>query len=428
MPIKKFIKIESFSGILLFSATVIALIWANSPYSHVYESLWKYKIGIDTPSFQLIKPLILWINDGLMAIFFFLIGLEIKREMLIGELNSIKKVSFPIFAAVGGMLMPITLFMIFNNNPEVSNGWGVPMATDIAFALAILSLLGNKVPLSLKVFLTAFATIDDIGAVLVIGIFYSSDVSWILLLYAGILLAFLFFLSYKNIYVKYLTLFFGIIIWVLFLKAGIHPTIAGVLLAFTIPVRQKISTKKYISEISNIVNKIKIDVVNKKSILSKEQIAHIDNLEDWTDKVQSPLQHLEHTLHNWVAYIIMPIFALSNAGVVFSSNMNLDYSLIIIIIISLFFGNLIGVTLMSFIGVKLKLTALPKNVNFWQIIGIASLGGVGFTMSIFIANLAFIDNPAFIDSAKVGILIGSLISGFIGYLILRLSSYKKQIN
>ncbi len=422
MPIKKYIKIESVSGILLFSATIIALIWANSSFSQTYSSLWQSKIGIDTPNFQLIKPLILWINDGLMAIFFFVIGLEIKREILLGELNSIKKVSFPIFAAVGGMLIPIALFVIFNSNTEISNGWGIPMATDIAFALAILRLLGNRVPLSLKVFLTAFATIDDIGAVLVIAIFYSSNVSWILLVYAGILLLILFFLSYKKIYVKYLTLFFGIIIWFLFLKAGIHPTIAGVLLAFTIPVRQKINIKKYIGEISNIVKNIKENADNKKSILSKQQIANIDNMEDWTSKVQSPLQHLEHTLHNWVAYFIMPLFALSNAGVIFSSDMNLDYSLITVIAISLFFGNLIGVTLMSFIGVKLRITKLPQNVNFWQIIGIASLGGVGFTMSIFIANLAFIDNPLFIDSAKVGILVGSLISGLFGYFILRLNS------
>ena len=424
MPIKKFIKIESLSGILLFSATIIALIWANSSFSHIYTSLWESKIGIKTPNLQLIKPLILWINDGLMAIFFFVIGLEIKREMLIGELNSIKKVSFPIFAAVGGMLIPITLFFIFNNNAETTNGWGIPMATDIAFALAILRLLGNRVPLSLRVFLTAFATIDDIGAVLVIAIFYSSNVSWILLVYALILLLILFFLSYKNIYIKYLTLLFGIIIWVLFLKAGIHPTIAGVLLAFTIPVRQKISITKYTDKISNIVKNIKENADIKKSILSKKQIANSDNLEDWTSKVQSPLQHLEHTLHNWVAYFIMPLFALSNAGVIFSSDMNLDYSLITVIALSLFFGNLIGVTLMSFIGVKLKLTRLPQNVNFWQIIGIASLGGVGFTMSIFIANLAFIDNTSFIDSAKVGVLIGSLISGIVGYLILRLKSKK----
>ena len=422
MPIKKFIKIESLSGLLLFSATIIGLIWANSSFGHIYSSVWQYKIGINTQSFQLVKPLILWINDGLMAIFFFVIGLEIKREMLIGELNSIKKVSFPVFAAIGGMLMPVTLYVLLNKNPEMINGWGVPMATDIAFALAILRLLGNRVPLSLKVFLMAFATIDDIGAVLVIAIFYSSKVAWILLLFAGILLLFLFYLSYKKIYIKYLSLFFGIIIWVLFLKAGIHPTIAGVLMAFTIPIRQKISIKKYINEVDTIVKDIKENADNLKSGLSKKQILNIDNLEDWTAKVQSPLQHLEHSLHNWIAFFIMPLFALSNAGVVFSSDMNIDYSLITIIIICLFLGNLIGVSLMSFIGVKLKITKLPKNVNFWQIIGIASLGGVGFTMSIFIANLAFADNPAIIDSAKIGILIGSLISGLVGYLILRFKS------
>ncbi len=424
-PSQKFIKIESLSGVLLFSATIIALIWANSPYSHIYNSLWQYKVGIKIHNFELIKPLILWINDGLMVIFFFLIGLELKRELLIGELDSPKKAAFPFIAAIGGMLFPVALFVFLNKNPETLNGWGIPMAADIAFSLAILKLLGNRVPLSLKVFLTAFAIIDDIGAVLVIAVFYSSSINWILLIYALIPVLILSFLSYRRIYAKHLILVFGIIIWLLFLKAGIHPTVAGVLLAFTIPIRQKIDVKTYTNKLCSISNEIKETTNNKNFILSKEQIEHIDNLEAWTNRVQSPLQHLEHRLHNWVAYFIIPVFALSNAGVAFNTNINLDYPLITNVAICLFIGNFIGVALSSLLGVKLRITELPKGVDYKLVLGIASLAGVGFTMSIFIANLAFVENPAFIDSAKIGILIGSFISGLIGYTILRLSSKKK---
>lgn len=298
------------------------------------------------------------------------------------------------------------------------------MATDIAFSLAILKLLGNRVPLSLKVFLTAFAIVDDIGAVLVIAIFYSSGIKWLLLAVALLLLLFLFFLSYRKIHVKYVILIFGIAIWILFLKAGIHPTVAGVLLAFTIPIRQRIDVRTYSKKLYSIVDDIKLSTENESHILSKEQIEKIDHLEDWTNKVQSPLQLLEHRLHNWVAYFIMPVFALSNAGVAFGKNMNLDYSIVFTIAICLFAGSFIGVTLMTFIGVKLKLTELPKDINYKQILGVAFLGGVGFTMSIFIANLAFVGNDTFIDSAKVGILFGSFISGLTGYIVLRFSSRK----
>ncbi len=426
-PFQKFVKIESLSGLLLFSATIIALIWANSSYGQVYESIWQYKIGIRFQGFELEKPLILWINDGLMAIFFFLIGLELKREFLIGELDTLKKAAFPFFAALGGVIVPITLFLILNKNLETTNGWGIPMATDIAFALAILKLLGNRVPLSIKVFLTAFAIIDDIGAVLVIAIFYSSTINWMLLIYALILLLVLGFLSYRKIYINYLYLFFGIIIWLLFLKSGIHPTIAGVLLAFTIPIRQKINIKEYTNKLTHFLERIETDTNNKNDLLSKQQIEQIENLEACTKKVKSPLQDLEHGLHYWVAFLIMPVFALSNAGVVINTNMNLDYSLITNIAVGLFIGKLIGVTTFSFIGIKLKITELPNEIKFKQIIGIAILAGVGFTMSIFIANLAFAATPTYIDSAKIGILIGSLISGVLGYIVLKLTNKDNRI-
>jgi NhaA family Na+:H+ antiporter len=301
------------------------------------------------------------------------------------------------------------------------------MATDIAFALAILKLLGNRVPLSIKVFLTAFAIIDDIGAVLVIAIFYSASINWMLLAYAFILIIILGFLSYRKIYIKYLYLFFGIIIWFLFLKSGIHPTIAGVLLAFTIPIRQKIDIKEYTIKLTHILDKIKLDTNNKNDMLSKNQTEQIEGLEIYTEKVRSPLQDLEYGLHHWVAFFIMPVFALSNAGVIINTDMSLNYSLITNIAIGLFVGKLVGISVFSFIGIKLKITELPNGIGFKQIIGVAILAGVGFTMSIFIANLAFVETPTFIDSAKIGILIGSFISGIIGYLVIRLTSKHKTI-
>jgi len=424
-PFQKFVKVESLSGMLLFGATFIALIWANSPFASSYEALWQYKFGVSFQEFELKKPLILWINDGLMAVFFFLIGLELKRELLIGELNSVKKIAFPFFAALGGVIVPVVLYLLLNQNPETIKGWGIPMATDIAFALAILSLLGKRVPLSLKIFLTAFAIIDDIAAVLVIAVFYSSSIHWMLVFYAFILLAILILLSYKNKYTKEVSIFFAIIIWFLFLKSGIHPTIAGVLLAFTIPIRQRVNIKLYSENLTEISNKIvKASSKENTHLLTKEQISHIDNLEDLTCKVRSPLQHLEHILHNWAAYFILPVFALSNAGVAISTDSNYDTSLITNIAISLFAGKFIGVALLSYLGVKLKITQLPTGINFKHILGIAAIAGVGFTMSIFIDNLAFYGDALKIDSVKVGIIIGSLVSGIIGYLILKISLKK----
>ena len=424
-PFQKFVKIESFSGILLMAATIVALVWANSPLSESYQSIWQYKVGFTTQHFELYKPLILWINDGLMAVFFFLIGLEIKREFLIGELNSIKKIAFPLFGALGGMLVPVFVFFLLNQNPETLKGWGIPMATDIAFSLAVLKLLGDKVPLSLKIFLTAFAIVDDLGAVLVIALFYSGNIKFGLLITAIVLLSILYVISYKGNYSKFIMISFGIVIWTLFLKAGIHPTLAGVLLAFSVPIRQKIKTPEFVDNLVTITNNIKKASILKKPILSKEQINEIDNLEDWTNKYQSPLQHLEHNLHDWVAYFIIPIFALANAGVIISNDMVLDFGLVLNIIICLFIGKSIGISSIIFLAKKTKIIEVPLDISSRQIIGVSFLAGIGFTMAIFIASLAFIDDAIYLDSAKIGILIGSLLSAIIGYFILSVTTTKK---
>ncbi|WP_417610516.1 Na+/H+ antiporter NhaA [Owenweeksia hongkongensis] len=428
-PFQKFVKTESLAGMLLFSTTIIALAWANSPYGAFYENLWQFEFGISFHDFKLKKPLILWINDGLMAIFFFIIGLELKRELLIGEINTAKKAAFPFVAAMGGVLVPVLLYLVLNENADTAKGWGIPMATDIAFALAILSTLGKRVPLSLKIFLTAFAIIDDIAAVLVIAIFYSSSINWILILIGLILIAILGLFYYKRKYLFTIGIILAIITWFLFLKSGIHPTIAGVLLAFTIPIKRRININLFSNHLSTISNQIATTPdKNDKYLLTKEEIKCTDELDDLTSEVRSPLQHLEHKLHSFSAYFILPVFAFANAGVVISSASTFDFSIITNIAISLFAGKFIGVALFSYLGIKLKITELPVGVKFKQILGISAIAGVGFTMSIFIANLAFGNDAVNINSGKMGIIIGSLISGIIGYTILRLTSKEQPEN
>lgn len=418
-PFQKFDKAQSLSGILLLGATLLAVFLANTPLAGFYEGLRQARIVIGIHSIELSKPLILWVNDGLMAIFFFLIGLEIKRELMIGELKSPDKAALPLIAAVGGMVVPVSLYLLLNRNPQASNGWGIPMATDIAFSLAILKLLGKRVPIGLKVFLTAFAIIDDIGAVLVIAIFYSSSIDWMKIVYAVIPFSLLFFLAYRNYFPKYFHLLCGLVIWYLFLKSGIHPTIAGVLLAFTVPITQKTDIRTYAGKLCEIADDIRDTRTSDQPILSAEQIEHIDDLEEWTGKVQSPLQHLEHILQNWVAWFIMPVFAFFNAGVVISMTIQPDAGLIASLAISMFLGKSIGVTIFSLAAVRLGMARLPEGVSASQIVGVSLLAGVGFTMSIFIDNLAFADSPTLLESSKIGILAGSLVSGIAGYLVLR---------
>ncbi|HLT52871.1 MAG TPA: Na+/H+ antiporter NhaA, partial [Flavobacteriaceae bacterium] len=292
--------------------------------------------------------------------------------------------------------------------------------------LAILTVLGKRVPLSLKIFLTALAIVDDIAAVLTIAVFYSSNIEWMLIAYALIPFAVLVFLLYRQIYSKYITILFGIIIWILFLKSGIHPTIAGILVAFTIPLSQKIGLKSTIDQLEGIVEDLDNAQEKELPILSKQQLYILDDLQDWTTKVQSPLQHIEHSLHGWVAYMIIPIFAFANAGVSFSSDASIDTVLALNLALALIFGKSIGIALFTFLSTKFGLSKLPDDINFKQIIGVGFLAGIGFTMSIFIANLAFTGNNALIDASKIGIIIGSVIAGTIGYVILRVVKSKNE--
>lgn len=425
-PFQKFVQLESLSGILLSIATVVALIWANSPLAHSYDSFLNFEVGFASDFFTLKKPLILWINDGLMAIFFFLIGLEIKREVLVGELNSAKKALFPFFGAIGGMSIPVLLFFLLNENPETQNGWGIPMATDIAFSLAILKALGSRVPLALKVFLTAFAIVDDIGAVLVIALFYSTSLELDLLIYALLLIGTITIFSLKVYYSRFINIIVGIIAWVLFLKAGIHPTLAGILMAFAVPMHRKIKGTGFIEQLKELTGKISQDANPNATLLTQQQIENIDQLEDLTERYQSPLQHTENRLHDWVAYFIIPVFALANAGVALSSDIPLEWPLIINLAIALVLGNSIGISTIVLLAKKFKLVQVPESISNIHIIGVSFIAGVGFTMSIFIATLAFVNTPEYVDSAKVGILIGSLISGAIGAIILLIAGAKSK--
>lgn len=420
-PLSKFIRLETSSSIVLFIATVAALILANSPISESFLGFWNNYASINIPGLELSKPVIKWINDGLMVVFFFLIGLEIKRELILGELNNFKKASLPIFAALGGMIFPAILFTILNYGEPGSQGWGIPVATDIAFALGVLQLLGKKVPTSLKIFLMAFAIIDDLGAILIIALFYSSNLVWGYIAIGILIIISLLFLSYKGYYSKYFFFLMGVVVWILFLKSGIHATIAGVLLALTIPLKRVTNTKTFYKNVKEELDIFIADCNNNSDltkILTKNQLSALEEIEELAEKTSPPLQSLEHSLHGWVSYLIMPLFAFANAGVVFNFSADANLSLTANIALSMIFGKAIGIFLFSYLSIKSKLSELPNCVTYKMLGGISILGGLGFTMSLFINNLAYTDQ-VFIDSAKMGILIGSIITGVLGFLVLK---------
>lgn len=376
---KRFFKSSQSSGILLIFCVALALIIANSSLGSGFESLLDSKIGFE--NLHLEYPVSIWINDGLMAIFFLLVGLEIKRELLEGELSSFKNASLPIFAAIGGMLVPAVIYATFNSGTDYSNGWGIPMATDIAFSLAIISMLGKKAPASLKIFLAALAIVDDLGAILVIAIFYTDQIHWMYLLSSFGIVAVLFILNFLKVKKLIFYIIPGLFLWYLLHHSGIHATIAGVLLAFSIPTNESTT-------------------------------------------IISPLEKLEHSLHYPVSFIIMPVFALTNTNIAFNNSMidGLFSSLGLGIIGGLVLGKLIGINLFSWIAIKLKISSLPQNSSWKQMTGVGLLAGIGFTMSIFIALLSFKNEVVFQDEAKFAILIASVLAAVSGYLILNMGS------
>lgn len=420
---QKFYKNSSSGGILLIFAAFISTIWANSPFGHTYHTLWNTSLSFSFGTFIYSLSLHQWINDALMVIFFFAVGLEIKREMLIGELASIKKSLLPIIGAVGGMLVPMLFFSAFNyGNPEQMKGWAIPMATDIAFSLGILSLLGNRVPLGLKVFLAALAIVDDLGAVLVIAIFYTSSISFIALAWAAFFLLLLFIANRLQINYPLIYLLIGIGLWFAFMASGIHSTVAGVLSAFMIPARSVIDRKTFREKVEFHWNKFKqLDEQNNhQNQLTEHQQEKLYEISDLSVKVQPALQRLEHGLQSWVGFIIMPVFALVNCGVDLSDiSMNtLLHPVTLGVANGLFFGKIIGIFSAVYLSIKFGWATIPENVDLKQLFGVSVLCAIGFTMSLFVSNLAYGTGSIFENESKIGILSGSIIAGIIGYLLL----------
>lgn len=429
--ISNFINEETYGGVLLILATFIALFWANSSYYESYHHVWhEIKVGFVWGKIDLVSSIHHWINDGLMAIFFFVIGLEIKREVMGGELSTLKKASLPIAAALGGMLIPALFYVAINGStPEYDNGWGIPMATDIAFALGLLAMLGKRVPLNLKIFLTALAIADDLGAVMVIAIFYTESIDFYELLYASF---FLFVLVIANLAGVRKTIFYALIgfagVWIAFIYSGVHATIAGVLIALTIPARTKIDETNYIKKLSNLLDKYKRQEQDPGStLLTREQVHVLSDITDLNDRAHTPLQRIEHTLHPVTAFFILPVFALSNAGVHIDGKVldMLFHPISIGVMLGLVLGKLIGISVLSRLVVAFKLASLPEGVKWNHIYGASMLAGIGFTMSIFISDLAFSDEKH-IQIAKVGIMAASLISAVLGMLWISLTSKKSD--
>ena len=419
LPFQRFLRMEAAGGVVLLAATALALIWANSPWADSYQSLWNTRVVASVGAGAIDKPLLLWINDGLMAIFFLLIGLEIKRELLVGELSSFRKALLPATAAIGGMVGPALIYLAFNAGTDGAKAWGVPMATDIAFAVGVLAILGRRVPLGLKVFLVALAIVDDLGAVAVVALVYTESIN---LTSLGLALGILIAIAALNVLgVRHMLpyILLGLVLWVFVLKSGVHATIAGIALAMCIPSNARKSGERLRKRLAVTVDRLRQDDVSKDIYDSDLRQAAIHDLERACSLAQSPLLRLEHALLPWVAFVIMPVFALANAGVELGSGLGeaLRNPIAIGIAVGLFAGNQIGITGLTWLMTRFGPCVLPDGVRMRHVYGAACLAGIGFTMALFIAGLAF-DDPAGLSVAKVGIMLGSLASAILGVTVL----------
>ncbi len=436
-PFRTFIRRDASPGILLIICTVIALAWANSPWAHSYETFWHTPLGISIGEHNLSFSLQHWINDGLMAMFFFVVGLEIKREVLAGELASFRQAFLPIVAAIGGMIVPALLYLCFNFGTSSEDGWGIPMATDIAFAIGVLTLFGNRVPISLKIFLTALAIVDDIGAVLVIAFFYTSDLNFFEL-FLGLL--FLLTLAGANYLGVRNALIYGVLgiggLWLSFLLSGIHPSIAGVLGALTIPARTRLKSTDLSKSLKPLIEKMERHFPpevspyrsNPEDLLTKGQLRALSRMEKLCEYAGTPLQRIEKGLHNWVIFLIMPLFALANAGVELEGNVeSMLYSPVSFgIIAGLVLGKQIGIMSFSYLAIRLGFARLPLGVTYGSLYGVSCLAGIGFTMSLFISGLAFSTGSPYVSASKLAILLASVISGLLGWLMIALYCPKRD--
>jgi NhaA family Na+:H+ antiporter len=423
-PLAEFQRIESAGGILLLVCAAVAVAWANSPWRQAYLDFWHTPLALGIGAFELRESLAHWVNDGLMAIFFFVVGLEIKRELLVGELASARKAAIPIAAAVGGMAVPALVYVLVNLGGDGMSGWAIPAATDIAFALGIMAMLGKRVPLSLKVFLMALAIVDDIGAVLIIALFYTSDISWPALTAAGLVFVLLVVTNLLHVRKPIVYVALGVLMWLAFLKSGVHATLAGILLAFTIPSRFRIQGADFVAFCHRALDEVKHAGGNENDLMTNQaRQKWLHGMEMACEHVDTPLLRLEHALVPWVAFAIMPVFALANAGVELGGDLGaaLAGRVSLGIMLGLVLGKQIGIMLSTWLAVRLGLGALPEGVTWRQIYATSWLAGVGFTMSLFIAYLGFGAGPELV-AAKTGILAASVIAGGGGYVLLRLAT------
>lgn len=429
-PIEEFIHRQTTSGILLMLFAVAALIIANSGMADGYHHFLQQYLTIGLESFQLSKSLHHWINDGLMAIFFLVVGLELKRELQVGELANLKQALLPIIAAVGGMLVPALIYFAINPQGHTADGWGIPMATDIAFALGALALLGKRVPTSLLTFLVALAIVDDLGAVIVIALFYTETINMAALGLAGLFTATLVFLNLGGVRRLLPYLIVGIFLWIAMLKSGVHATLAGVILAFIIPMKPKYDPKRFLSLIHSTVDKIEEAFRKDENIIVNDALrARVQALGSGVNLVQAPAQTLENKLHLPSAYLVIPIFALANAGVPIDWSgigETLVHPVVMGIGLGLILGKLIGIAGFTWVAVKAGICDLPKGLTMNHIVGVAFMGGIGFTMSIFIAELGFAHHPQDLLMAKTGILFASLAAGLIGFAWLYITAKNQR--
>jgi Na+:H+ antiporter, NhaA family len=431
-PIRRFIKKSSLSSFLLFFSAAMALVLANSPAHGYLQWFLNQTLGFSVSAFSVEKPLLLWINDGLMSIFFFVIGLELKREIIAGELSVPKNVLLPIVAAIGGMVFPALIYVAFNasGSPEVLRGWGIPMATDIAFALGVLFLLGPRVPIQLKVFLTALAIIDDLGAVLIVALFYTSEISLGNLAIGASILFLMFALNKLGVR---RVLVYGILgiggVWLATLLSGVHATVAAVLAAFAIPCDRRIHKENYLKTINQLVTQFKIanKADKEKYLLSGEEENIIGEIKRICKASISPLQRLERNMHGLVVYLVMPVFALANAGVVIDENWwEMASSPVALGVgFGLLLGKIVGVYGLSMLGIKLGWYRMPEGLTPSMLFGVSCLAAIGFTMSLFINALAFTD-PMYTEQAKMGVLFASLTAGTLGYISLKNSLKERK--
>lgn len=424
-PMKFFSSMNAGASVLLFLSAIAAAVIANSSAAPVYQEFLAHELHFRIGGFNLLShggqnlTMLEFINDGLMTVFFLLVGLEIKRELLVGELSSVRKAALPFIAACGGMIVPVVIYsLVCTPGTDGGQGLAIPMATDIAFSLGVLSLLGSRVPFSLKIFLTAFAVVDDIGGILVIALFYSSHVAYGYLLVAALLYVLLYFIGKRGSTNKTFFLVIGIVIWYLFLQSGIHSTISGVILAFVIPAKPQLNVGKYVEHIRRTINTFP-EMGDNSIVLTNEQIAKLKEVESASDRVISPLQSLEDNLHNAVSYIILPLFAFVNAGVVFSGGGDVIGGVSIAVALGLLLGKFLGIYSFTWLAVKSGFTFMPQGMNWKNVAGVALLGGIGFTVSLFIANLSFgTTYPVLLNQAKFGVLSGTLLAGILGYIVL----------